>query len=331
MFIVTQGGTQVKRYILKKMITAFFIVLVVIVINFLIIKLAPGDPVRILAGADTVTEDMIEALTIEFGLDQPLHVQLWKYIVNLFHGDLGDSFAYSQPVTTLIAERFWNSLLLSGTSAILAVILGCWLGLYAGKNHGGLLDRCFSGVAYLFNSMPAFWLGMMGILLFASTLKWLPTQGMYNLRAGNTGLAHVGDVLVHMILPCASLIAIQIPSYFRITKTSVMQVMADDYIMTFRVTGMSEKKIFRKYILKNAILPVLTVFGINLAYVVSGSTLTEIVFSWPGIGSMMYRAIMMRDYNVLMGIYLILALSVAAMMIVVDLVYAWLDPRIRYT
>lgn len=320
-----------KRYILKKMITAFFIVLVVIVINFLIIKLAPGDPVRILAGADTVTEDMIEALTIEFGLDQPLHVQLWKYIVNLFHGDLGDSFAYSQPVTVLIAERFGNSLLLSGTSAILAVILGCWLGLYAGKNHGGLLDRCFSGVAYLFNSMPAFWLGMMGILLFASTLKWLSTQGMYNLRAGNTGLAHVGDVLVHMILPCASLIAIQIPSYFRITKASVMQVMADDYIMTFRVTGMSEKKIFRKYILKNAILPVLTVFGINLAYVVSGSTLTEIVFSWPGIGSMMYRAIMMRDYNVLMGIYLILALSVAAMMIVVDLVYAWLDPRIRYT
>lgn len=220
-----------KRYILKKMITAFFIVLVVIVINFLIIKLAPGDPVRILAGADTVTEDMIEALTIEFGLDQPLHVQLWKYIVNLFHGDLGDSFAYSQPVTVLIAERFGNSLLLSGTSAILAVILGCWLGLYAGKNHGGLLDRYFSGVAYLFNSMPAFWLGMMGILLFASTLKWLPTQGMYNLRAGNTGLAHVGDVLVHMILPCASLIAIQIPSYFRITKTSVMQVMADDYII----------------------------------------------------------------------------------------------------
>lgn len=179
--------------------------------------------------------------------------------------------------------------------------------------------------------MPTFWLGMMGILLFASTLRWLPTQGMYNLRAGYTGMAYVGDVMVHMILPCASLVAVQIPAYFRITKTSVMQVMADDYIMTFRVTGMSERKIFRKYILKNAILPVLTVFGINLAYVVSGSTLTEIVFSWPGIGSLMYRSIMMRDYNVLMGVYLILALTVAAMMIIVDLVYAWLDPRIRYT
>lgn len=320
-----------KRYLLKKMVTAFFIVLVVVVLNFLIIKMAPGDPVRILAGADTLTEEVIESLTIEFGLDQPLHVQLWKYISNLLHGDLGESFAYSQPVTVLIADRFVNSLLLSGTSCILAVIIGCWLGLYAGKNHGGLLDRFFSAIAYLFNSMPAFWLGMMGILLFATKLHWLPTQGLYNLRAGYTGFAYVLDVARHMILPCSALIAIQIPSYFRITKTSVMQVMADDYIMTFRVTGMSEKKIFRKYILKNAILPVLTVFGINLAYVVSGSTVSEIVFSWPGIGSMMYRAIMVRDYNVLMGIYLILALSVAAMMILVDLVYAWLDPRIRYS
>ena len=320
-----------KKYILKKMITAFFIVFVVVVMNFFIIRLAPGDPVKILAGADTITEEMVQAMTAEYGLDQPLPVQLWKYLVNLLHGDLGNSFAYSQPVSLLIRDRFWNSLLLSGTSAILAVLLGCWLGLYAGKNHGGLLDRTFSGIAYLFNSMPAFWLGMMGILLFASHLKWLPTQGMYDLRAGATGLAHVKDVLIHMILPCSSLVAIQIPSYFRITKTSVMQVMTDDYIMTFRVTGMNEGTIFRKYILKNAILPVLTVFGINLAYVVSGSTLTEIVFSWPGIGTMMYRAIMMRDYNVLMGIYFILALSVAGMMIVVDLVYAWLDPRIRYT
>jgi len=320
-----------KRYLLKKLVTAFFIVLVVVVLNFLIINLAPGDPVMILAGSDTITEELIESLTLEFGLDQPLHVRLWKYICNMLQGDLGDSFAYSQPVTMLIGDRFVNSLLLSGTSCIMAVIIGCWLGLYAGKNHGGILDRIFSAIAYLFNSMPAFWLGMMGILLFATKLRWLPTQGMYNLRAGYTGFAYVLDVMKHMILPCSALIAIQIPSYFRITKTSVMQVMADDYIMTFRVTGMSEKKIFRKYILKNAILPVLTVFGINLAYVVSGSTVSEIVFSWPGIGTLMYRAIMVRDYNVLMGVYLILALSVAAMMIIVDLVYAWLDPRIRYT
>lgn len=138
-----------KRYILKRLVTAFFIVMVVIVLNFTIIKLAPGDPVRILAGADTLTEEVMEAMTVKFGLDQPFHVQLGKYILNLLHGDLGTSFAYSQPVSMLIGERFGNSLLLSGTSAILAVILGCWLGLYAGKNHGGLLDRIFSGVAGL--------------------------------------------------------------------------------------------------------------------------------------------------------------------------------------
>ena len=168
------------------------------------------------------------------------------------------------------------------------------------------------------------------ILIFASTLKLLPTSGMVNIRKGYTGWAYVRDVAQHMVLPCATLVAVQIPAYFRITRSSVMQVMAEDFVTTFRVTGMSERKIFNKYILKNALLPIVTVFGINLAYVISGSTLIEIVFSWPGIGVLMYRAISQRDYNLLMGVYLLLSISVAVMMIVVDLVYAWLDPRIRY-
>ena len=153
---------------------------------------------------------------------------------------------------------------------------------------------------------------------------------MYNMRLSATGMAHVWDVAKHMILPVATLTLIQVPSYFRITKSSVSQVLMDDYITTFRITGMSEGKIFRKYVLKNAILPVVTVFGINLAYVVAGSTLVETVFSWPGIGVLMYTAISNRDYNVLMGVYLIIAVSVAAIMILVDLVYARLDPRIHY-
>ena len=192
------------------------------------------------------------------------------------------------------------------------------------------MDRTFSGVAYTFNAMPSFWLGLMLILIFASTLRLLPTSGMVNIRKGYTGWAYVRDVAQHMVLPCATLVAVQIPSYFRITRSSVMQVMAEDFVTTFRVTGMSERKIFNKYILKNALLPIVTVFGINLAYVISGSTLIEIVFSWPGIGVLMYRAISQRDYNLLMGVYLLLSISVAVMMIVVDLVYAWLDPRIRY-
>ena len=319
-----------RKYIFKRLLMALGIVLFVILLNYVIIHLAPGDPVRIMAGFDNPSQEQMDALTQKYGLDQPLYVQFWKYISALFRGDMGISYQYNAPVAQLILERVGASLLLSGTAAVLAVVIGCLLGLYAGRHHGKALDRTFSGVAYTFNAMPSFWLGLMLILIFASTLRLLPTSGMVNMRKGYTGWAHVRDVAQHMVLPCATLVAVQIPAYFRITRSSVMQVMAEDFVTTFRVTGMSERKIFNKYILKNALLPIVTVFGINLAYVISGSTLIEIVFSWPGIGVLMYRAISQRDYNLLMGVYLLLSISVAGMMIVVDLVYAWLDPRIRY-
>ena len=296
------------RFILKRFLTALFIVLFVVLLNYTIIHLAPGDPVLIMAGFDNPSQEQIDALTVKYGLDQPLYVQFWRYFRSLLTGDMGTSFVYNQPVINLITERLGASLLLSGTSALLAVLIGCLLGLYAGRHHGKLMDHTFSGMAYTFNAMPSFWLGLMLILIFASTLKLLPTQGMINIRKGYTGWAYVADVLQHMVLPCTTLVLIQIPSYF----------------------GMSERTIFNRYVLKNALLPIVTVFGINLAYVISGSTLTEIVFSWPGIGQIMYRSINQRDYNLLMGIYLLISISVALMMIVVDLVYAWLDPRIRY-
>lgn len=319
-----------KKYVFKRILSAFFIVFIVLLINFIIIKLAPGDPITILAGLDNPSPEMIETLTKKYGLDQPLHIQFIRYITNLIRGDLGDSYLYDQPVIELIAERIGASLLLSLTSAFLAVIIGTAIGLYAAKNIGSVLDKIFSAIAYLFNAMPSFWLGLMGILIFASTFKILPTSGMTDLRAGYTGLAYYLDILKHLVLPACTLAAVQIPIYFRISKTSVLQVKQEDFITTFRVTGMSEGKIFKKYVLKNAILPIITVFGINLAYVVAGSTLIEIVFGWPGIGSLMYKSIMQRDYNVLMGVYLCIAISVAFTMIVVDLIYAWLDPRIRY-
>lgn len=319
-----------KKYLLKRIISALAIVAVVVLINFTIIKLAPGDPARIMAGFDNPSQELIDALTVKYGLDQPFHVQFYRYVTTLLHGDMGDSYLYNQPVAQLILSHIGPSLLLSGVSAVLAVLAGGFLGLYAGKNHGAVMDKVFSGVAYVLNAMPSFWVGIMLILIFASTFKLLPTQGMVDMRADHEGFAYVLDVARHMVLPCLTLVAVQIPTYFRITKSSVMQVMAEDFITTFRVTGMSEGKIFRKYVFKNAILPIITIFGINLAYVVAGSTLVEIVFSWPGIGAFMYRSIMMRDYNVLMGVYLIIAISVALVMIVVDLIYAWLDPRIRY-
>ena len=318
------------KYFLKRIGTAMIVVLVVIGLNFVIVRLAPGDPATIMAGFDNPSEEFKAAISAKYNLDKPLYVQFFTYVGKLMQGDLGESYYSNASVVSLIGERFGASLLLSGTSAVLAFLLGTGLGLIAGQRVGGIADRAFSAGAYVCNSMPSFWLGMMLILVFVSKLGWLPTQGMYNMRLSATGMAHVWDVAKHMILPVATLTLIQVPSYFRITKSSVSQVLMDDYITTFRITGMSEGKIFRKYVLKNAILPVVTVFGINLAYVVAGSTLVETVFSWPGIGVLMYTAISNRDYNVLMGVYLIIAVSVAAIMILVDLVYARLDPRIHY-
>ncbi len=319
-----------KKFILKRIYTAFIVVLVVVALNFFIIKLAPGDPVNIMAGFDNPNEEFKMAVRAKYNLDKPLITQFFTYIYRLVQGDLGESYYSSRPVTELLAERMGASLLLSGTSAVLAFIIGTVLGLTAGKKEDSVQDKVLSAGTYVANAMPSFWLGLMLIFVFASRLGWLPTQGMYSLRENYTGVARYIDLGKHLILPVTTLVLVQIPGYFRITRSSVIQVMADDYITTFRVTGMSEKKIYMKYVLKNAILPVVTLFGINVAYIVAGSTLVETVFSWQGIGILMYTAIAKRDYNVLMGTYLIIAVSVAFFMILVDVIYAKLDPRIHY-
>lgn len=319
-----------RRYIIKRLLLALVTVSVALVINFLLIHLAPGSPVQILAGSGHPSPEMEAALTVKYGLDQPLYVQFFDYIGNLLKGDLGNSYVYNQPITALILDRFGPSSLLALTSALLAAILGTLLGLVTAPRQGSLADRIANAVSYFFYSMPSFWLGMMLILFFSTRLKLLPTSGMVNLRASYTGMAHILDVARHMVLPVGTLTLIQIPVYMRIFRTSVSQTMTEDFISTFRAVGMDEKKIFRRYVFKNSILPTITVFGINLAYTVMGAALIEVVFAWPGVGRLMLDAIGKRDYPLLMGIYLVLSISVALMTVVTDLLYAAVDPRIRY-
>lgn len=319
-----------KRYVCKRVLLALITVSVALVINFALIHLAPGDPTKVLAGSGHPSPEMEAALTVKYGLDKPLYVQFFSYVKNLLHGDLGNSYVYNQPITKLIAERFGPSSLLALTSALLAAILGTLLGLVTSTRQDSILDRVINGISYFFYSMPSFWLGMMAILIFSTTLRTLPTSGMISMRASYTGMAYVLDVMKHMILPVGTLTVIQIPVYLRIFRTSVSQTMTEDFITTFRAVGMDEKKIFRRYVFKNSILPSITVFGINLAYTVMGSALIEVVFAWPGIGRMMLDAIGKRDYPLLMGIYLVLSISVALVTMITDLVYAAVDPRIRY-
>ena len=319
-----------SRYVLKRLLTGMLAVFVVFVFNFTIIRLAPGSPVRILAGRDNPSQEMIDYLNEKYGLNDPLPVQLLAYLKNVLRGDFENSILHAEPVTTLIGQTMGPSLLLSITGILLGLIIGTLLGLFSAQHQRSPVDIISSGGSYILNAMPSFWLALMFIMIFATGLGWFPTSGMTNLRQNYTGFAYVKDVAYHLALPVATLTLIQIPTYFKITKSSVIQIMSEDFITTIRATGMSEKKIFRKYVFKNAILPTITVFGISLAYVVTGASLVETVFGWPGMGRLMLDGIMGRDYPLIMAIYIILSVAITGMMIITDLVYAYIDPRIRY-
>ena len=318
------------KYLTKRILVGILTVFIVFTINFVIIRIAPGDPIKTLMGREKNDPVLRAALEEKYGLNQPLINQFISYFKTFSKGDLGTSIIFNRPVTEMIQEKIGATFLLVFIGAVLALILGTIMGIKAAQHEGTIIDIIFSAVSYIFNSIPAFWLGLMLIIGFSTQLKLLPSYGMTDIRAAYTGYLYYLDILKHMILPVTTLVLIQIPIYFRISKSSVLQVASEDYILNLRATGMSEKKIFNKYIFKNAILPTITIFGISMAYLITGVALIEIVFAWPGTGRLVLTAITQRDYPTLMGIYLVMSISVALVMIIVDIVYALVDPRIRY-
>jgi peptide/nickel transport system permease protein len=317
------------RYISRQLASIIPTILLSIVINFLLLHAAPGDPARVMAGRDNPTEEQIAAIRAELGLDQPLPVQFWRYVKELAQGNLGHSLTFKQPVFDLIMDRLPATLLLTLTSAVLALTIGTLLGAFAARKWGTPVDSVLSFSNYALFAIPSFWLGLVMIVIFSSKLGWLPTAGMRTVRADYTGWRAIVDVLEHMVLPVATLALVQIPIYFRITRASVMQQQREDYVTTFRATGMPAPRIFRRYALRNALLPTVTVFGLGLGFVFTGAALVEIVFAWPGIGRLTLDAVFRRDYPLLLGVYLILAVAVSVAVLVTDIVYALLDPRIR--
>lgn len=319
-----------KRYLTKRVVTGLFVVLLSVCINFVLIRLAPGNPITILAGTDNPNPEMIATLTAKYGLDKSILEQFGMFLVNLSKGDLGFSYISNEPVVKIIGDKLIPTLLLTLTSLVISASVGIALGVRAARSHGSKLDRFLCSFTYVFDSIPSFWLGLMLILLLSSTLKLFPTSGMINLRENYTGFRYILDVMYHLFLPVLTLVIIQFPNYFRITRSSIMQNMSEEYVQTFKATGMSEKRIFNKYVLKNALLPTLTVIGMSVAFLFSGAALVETVFGWPGMGRLLISAIGSRDYQVLTGIYFVLSLSVAVVMIVIDILYSLADPRVRY-
>ena len=313
-----------SKYVARRILQMVPVILAIICICFLIIHLAPGDPATILAG-ETATDEYIAELKAQFGLDEPLWKQLLLYMGNVFQGNLGESFADRVPVSSMLLERMQVTLMLVLPSEILAILIGTLLGLVAAKHENRLQDHLISNASIVLYCMPAFWLGMMLMLLFAVNLKWLPTSGM---QSFNTDLSPFLDTLRHMILPSLTLILVRIPIYLKLARSSIVEVAQEDFINTARAIGYSERVVYRRHALRHALLPTVTQVGMSISSLFSGALLTETVFSWPGMGRMVYEAISSRDYPVIMGGFLVSAIMVVIGSFITDIIYMYLDPRV---
>lgn len=298
------------------------------VLNFALIHLAPGDPASVMAGeGGGATPEYMTMLRHKFGLDQSLAVQLWHYVVNVATFDLGYSFRNDETVASLIWERLGPTLLLMSVAFVLSVAVGTLLGLLAGTGRNAWRDVASSTLALLASATPSFWLGLMLIVLLSLKLGWLPTSGFETVGAYYEGTARVIDIAKHLVMPALSLALFYLALYTRVMRASVIEQSNMDYVTTARAKGQSERGILFGHVLRNALLPVVTMAGVQAANLIGGSVVVESVFGWPGIGTLAFSALQGRDLNLLLGIFLVSACVVVVINLVVDLVYVALDPR----
>ena len=301
------------------------VLLGVSLIVFLVMHLAPGDPAEVMLGANANKEDLARLRT-QLGLDQPLHVQYVTWISHVARGDLGRSLWMKRPVLGEVLERFKATMLLTGSALLLSTIGGIALGIASATRANSLLDR-LSGVASLFGaSMPVFWLGIVLMVIFSLWLGWLPASGMYAPYGGG-GLR---DLLSHLILPAVTLAAASVTIIARLTRATMLETLGQDYVRTARAKGLGERTVVWRHALKNALIPIVTVVGVQAGYLLGGAVLTETVFAWPGVGTLVVQGILARDMPLVQGGVLVIALSFVLVNLLVDTLYAWLDPRIKF-
>jgi len=302
-----------------------------ITLNFALPRMMPGNPLVFLAGEDVgfLEPEQRAQLYALYDLDQPQWKQFLTYIGNLARGDLGYSFQRGRPIAHMIGERLPWTLLLVGASLVFATLLGAALGAVAAWRRGTPLDLGTLGVAMLFESMPSFWLGMIFIAVFAAGLGWFPIFGASTAGASLAGWPLLVDRARHLVLPLATLTLITVPGIYLIMRYSMLSVLGEQYIATARAKGVAEHLVLRRHAVRNALLPVATVAMLNLGFVASGATVIETVFSYPGLGRLLYEGVLNRDYPVLQGAFLIVTVSVIAANILADLIYPFIDPRVR--
>ncbi|MDR3441032.1 ABC transporter permease [Telmatospirillum sp.] len=317
------------RFFGGRLIKAVAILFAIVVMNFLLVHAAPGDPATVMAGeAGAGDAQFVAQLREQFGLDRPLVVQLGTYIGHVSTGDLGFSYRQQKPVWELLVQRLPATLVLTASAFALALVLGIGLGTLAAVHAGTLRDGAITVLALLAYATPIYWIGLMLILLFSVRLGWLPAFGYETVGAGLTGIAHLADIAKHMVLPVATLGLFYMAVYARLTRASIQEVRDMDFVKTARAKGLRESTVVFRHILRNAILPVITVAGVQAGQLIGGSILIETVFAWPGIGRLAFEAVLQRDYQVLLGIFFISSVMVIVFNIVTDLIYSLIDPRI---
>ena len=313
------------QYIRRRLITAIQVFFGITILVFLLVDLAPGDLTDLMGeGSASTTEQT--AMEAAFGLDQPLPARYVTWLAGLFRGDLGRSYHYGQDVSDLIAQRLGPSLILTGTGVVLAVAIAVPLGVLAAWKPKGMWDR----LAHLFtisgSAVPGFFLALVAIFLFSVRLGWLPSSGMYRTAGGGD----LGDLLRHLILPAGIIGVSNVGSILRQTQSACLEVMGEDYIMTARAKGLREGAVVVRHALRSALIPVLTSILTHIPHIIGGSVVVERIFGWPGMGSLMFSAVSGRDYNVVMGVTVVMALAVLLTSLLLDVVYGFVDPRVRY-
>ena len=318
-----------SRYILRKLFNALVTILAIVVLNFVLFRMMPGSPERQTRNPN-LRPEVIAAMRERWGLDKPIPEQLVLYLKSTATGDLGYSIKYrGQPVTDVVLNATGPTVLLIGTGEAIAIVVGLWLGARSGWRRGGSIDRVGNALSLIFYSMPYFVIGMPLIIIFASGLGWFPTSGMTTPGGNKTTLEAVFDVGRHLVLPVTAVALGLIGAYSILMRSSIVETRSEDYITTARAKGLPDARILRSHAFPNALLPMVTLIAINLGYVVAGAITAEIVFNWPGLGTLTVQALDARDYPLLQAIFLLIAVSVVLANFAADIVYGYLDPRVR--
>lgn len=320
----------VTLMVARRLLHAFLLILAVLVLNFLLIHIAPGDPADVIAGEmGGATEEMMADIRKTYGLDQPVYVQLGVYLTRALQGDLGQSFFYNAPVLNLVASRAGPTILLVATALLFAIFMGTMLGVLASHKPKGIISGLVTVVSVIGYSAPIFWTGMMLVILFAWVYPIFPIANMYDITRSGGFFGRVADILYHLVLPALTLGIVYLAQYARLTRASMLEILGSDYIRTARAKGVAEVKVYSHHALRNAILPVVTIAGLQFGSIISGAVLVETVFSWPGLGTLAFESILARDYPTILGILFFSSLLVIAANLITDLVYRLVDPRIR--